>query len=403
MERKFIIIGMDDSRDPFFPPEVMACIRQGEIFSGGVRHKEIVKALLPEEAGWISITVPLEDVFARYEEAFAGKGKTIVVFASGDPLFFGFANTVKRKLPDAEIHLYPAFNSLQALAHRLVMPYDDLRAVSLTGRPWQEFDRSLIERSPKTGILTDREHTPTAIAARMLEYGYSYYIMYIGEHLGNPGKERIRRMRPEEAVRTTFEHPNNLIITMDRLPPESRHFGIPDERFAHLDGRARMITKSPIRLLTLQALELNRRRVFWDVGFCTGSVSIEARSLFPHLAVIAFEIRPEGEELMAANSRRFGTPGITALIGDFLQADTGRLPPPDAVFIGGHGGRLKEMLASVKERLEPGGCIVFNSVSADSKAAFLAGAQAVGMTLQTSVHIALDQYNPIEIMKATLS
>ncbi len=34
-----------------------------------------------------------------------------------------------------------------------------------------------------------------------------------------------------------------------------------------------MITKAPIRLLTLQALELNRRRVFWDIGFCTGSVS----------------------------------------------------------------------------------------------------------------------------------
>lgn len=403
MERKFIIIGMDDSRNPFFLPEVMAHIRQGKIFSGGVRHKERVKALLPEAAEWISITVPLENVFARYEETFAGKGNTIVVFASGDPLFFGFANTVKRKLPDAEIRLYPTFNSLQTLAHRLVMPYDDLRTVSLTGRPWQEFDRSLIERSPKTGILTDREHTPTTIAARMLEYGYSYYTMYIGEHLGNPEKERIRRMRPEEAARTTFEHPNNLIIMMDHIPPTSRYFGIPDDQFAHLDGRARMITKSPIRLLTLQALELNRRRVFWDVGFCTGSVSIEARSLFPHLAVIAFEIRAEGEELMAANSRRFGTPGITTLIGDFLQTDTRELPPPDAVFIGGHGGRLKEMLESIKERLQPGGCVVFNSVSADSKAAFLAGAQAVGMTRQTSAHIALDRYNPIEIMKATLS
>ena len=54
-----------------------------------------------------------------------------------------------------------------------------------------------------------------------------------------------------------------------------------------------MITKAPIRLLTLQALELNRRRVFWDIGFCTGSVSIEARLQFPHLAVISSEIRPE--------------------------------------------------------------------------------------------------------------
>ena len=80
------------------------------------------------------------------------------------------------------------------------MPYDDMRTVSLTGRPWQEFDRALIEHAPKIGILTDREHTPVTIAARMLEYGYSHYTLYIGEHLGNPEKERIRRMTPREAV-----------------------------------------------------------------------------------------------------------------------------------------------------------------------------------------------------------
>ena len=175
---------MDDNRSPFFPPEALAQIRKGKVFSGGIRHKEIVGPLLPAGAEWISITVPLERVFSRYEEIFTRFEETatddsIIVFASGDPLFFGFANTIKRKLPEADILLYPAFNSLQTLAHRLVMPYDDIRTVSLTGRPWQEFDRALIERAPKIGILTDREHTPATIAARMLEYGYSHYTLYI--------------------------------------------------------------------------------------------------------------------------------------------------------------------------------------------------------------------------------
>ncbi|EGF56228.1 precorrin-6y C5,15-methyltransferase (decarboxylating), CbiE subunit [Bacteroides fluxus YIT 12057] len=405
MRQRFIIIGMDDNREPFFPPEVMTLIRQGRIFSGGIRHRDIVKKLLPESFEWIPITVPLENAFSCYKKIFTEKKEeAIVVFASGDPLFFGFANTVKRKLPDAEIRLYPAFNSLQTLAHRLVMPYDDMRTVSLTGRPWQEFDRALIEHAPKIGILTDREHTPATIAARMLEYGYSHYTMYIGEHLGNPEKERVRSMTPQEAVHSSFEHPNNLICNIESRPSSNNnYFGIPDEEFAHLDGRSRMITKAPIRLLTLQALELNHRHVFWDIGFCTGSVSIEARLQFPHLRVVSFEVRAEGEKLMATNSRRFGAPGITAVIGDFLQTDTGHFPRPDAVFIGGHGGHLKEMLAKIKETLQPGGCIVFNSVSADSKAAFLEGVQAAGMTQHPSIRIALNDYNPIEIMKATLS
>jgi len=407
-KHKFIIIGMDDNREPFFPPEVLCHIRRGKIFSGGVRHREIVGDLLPEGAEWISITAPLDAVFAEYENIFAhfeenNPDSAIVVFASGDPLFFGFANTVKRKLPDAEIRLFPAFNSLQTLAHRLLMPYDDMRTVSLTGRPWQELDRALIEHAPKIGILTDREHTPATIAARMLEYGYTYYTMYVGEHLGNPERERVRRMTLEEAAKGTFQYPNNLLLCTSAFPRPGetpyRPFGLPDDQFAHLDDRARMITKSPIRLLTLQALELNRCRTFWDIGFCTGSVSIEARLQFPHLTVVSFEIRPEGEELMRTNSRRFGAPGITAIIGDFLEADLEHLPRPDAVFIGGHGGRLKEMLEKISQVLEPGGCIVFNSVSETSKRLFTEAVEASGLSLQPSLHIALNDYNPIKIMK----
>ena len=184
--------------------------------------------------------------------------------------------------------------------------------------------------------------------------------------------------------------------------PLTRPFGLPDEQFAHLDGRARMITKAPIRLLTLQVLELNRRRVFWDIGFCTGSVSIEARLQFPHLTIVSFEIRPEGEELMSINSRRFGAPGITALIGDFLQTDLEALPRPDAVFIGGHGGKLENILVRLKEVLQPNGCIVFNSVSESSKELFRQGVHAAGMTLHSSLRIIINNFNPIEIMKATI-
>ena len=401
---------MDDNRVPSFSPEVLEHIRNGKVFSGGVRHRGIVKSLLPEDAEWISISVPLDNVFAQYERVFGSDEyrqtesdiSQIIIFASGDPLFFGFANTVKRKLPDVNIKLYPSFNSLQTLAHRLVMPYNDMRTVSLTGRPWHDFDCALIERAPKIGVLTDREHTPAAIAARMLEYGYQRYTMYVGENLGNPEKERIRHMTLKEAVQDEFQYPNNLLLYATSFP-ESRPFGIPDEQFAHLDGRARMITKAPIRLLTLQALELNRHRVFWDIGFCTGSVSIEARLQFPHLTIVSFEIREEGKELMNINSRRFGTPGITTIIGDFLQTATDTLSRPDAVFIGGHGGHLPEMLMKIKETLQPNGCIVFNSVSAESKNAFIEGAKAAGFTLHPSTRITLNDYNPIEIMKATLS
>ena len=392
---KFYVIGISDAPRPYLPPEVISIICKGRIFSGGKRHYGLVEPYLPEGAQWIEITTPLDAVFEQYHD-------DVIVFASGDPLFFGFANTIKRKMPDAEIVLFPSFNSLQLLAHRLVMPYNDMRIVSLTGRPWPEFDKALIERAGKIGVLTDHEHTPATIASRMLEYGYNGYQMHVGEHLGNPKEERISTLTLEEVAEREFDYPNCLILVGNDSRP--RYFGIPESEFALLDGREKMITKSPIRLLTMQALELQQKRVLWDIGFCTGSVSIEARLQFPHLHVEAFEIRPECEALMTENSRRFGTPGISYHIGDFLKADIDALPRPDAVFIGGHGGHLKEIMARVLTVLTDDGCIVMNSVTSpmvqtDSHQLFNEACAELDLTQEPPTRIILNDNNPIEILK----
>ena len=392
---KFYVIGISDAPRPYLPPEVISIICKGRIFSGGKRHYGLVEPYLPEGAQWIEITTPLDAVFEQYHD-------DVIVFASGDPLFFGFANTIKRKMPDAEIVLFPSFNSLQLLAHRLVMPYNDMRIVSLTGRPWPEFDKALIERAGKIGVLTDHEHTPATIARRMLEYGYNGYQMHVGEHLGNPKEERISTLTLEEVAEREFDYPNCLILVGNDSRP--RYFGIPESEFALLDGREKMITKSPIRLLTMQALELQQKRVLWDIGFCTGSVSIEARLQFPHLHVEAFEIRPECEALMTENSRRFGTPGISYHIGDFLNADIDAPPHPDAVFIGGHGGQLKEIMARVMTVLTDDGCIVMNSVTSpmvhtDSHQLFNEACAELGLTQEPPTRIILNDNNPIEILK----
>ena len=447
---KFYVIGISDAPNPQLSPEALAVVGHGRVFSGGRRHHALVGHLLPTEAVWIDITAPLEAVFAQYERM----DTDVVVFASGDPLFFGFANTIRRFMPAATVQLFPTFNSLQLLAHRLVLPYHDMRIVSLTGRPWPELDRALIERAPKIGVLTDGEHTPAAIARRMLDYGYTTYRMHVGEHLGHPAQEHVSTLPLQEAALQDFAMPNCLILEATQaLSP--RPFGIPDTAFSLLDGREKMITKMPIRLLTLQMLDLPSRHVLWDIGACTGSISIEARLRFPHLQVEAFEIRPECEAIIHDNARRFGAPGIGVHIGDFLEsggewnADIGipQAPtptshsssvirhssfpishssfpishsslvishspslPPDAIFIGGHGGRLKEMMAKAVSCLQPGGIIVMNSVTSavvtqatghrpSSRQLWDEACHELGLQQEAPLHIQLNDYNPIEILK----
>ena len=68
---RYYVIGITDSPTPYFLPEVQALIRQGKVFSGGKRHHDIVGPLLPTDAPWIDITVPLSHVFEQYSIHFA--------------------------------------------------------------------------------------------------------------------------------------------------------------------------------------------------------------------------------------------------------------------------------------------------------------------------------------------
>ena len=425
---KFVVIGITDNPKPFFPSEVLEIIRQGKVFSGGKRHHEIVAPLLPKDAQWIDITVPLDNVFKQYNFQFSiFNSQLIIVFASGDPLFFGFANTLQREFPDAELQVFPTFNSLQMLAHRMVIPYQDMHVVSLTGRPWDKFDEALICGYPLIGCLTDKNKTPHDIRRRMQEYGYNNYVMTVGENLGNDTLERVSRYDDG----TDYANPNCIIL--QQTEKRQLAFGIPDAKFTLLEDRKKMITKMPIRLLTLQALELRTKHVLWDIGFCTGSVSIEAKLQFPHLQIEAFEIRPECEAIICENARRFGAPGINIHMGDFLTCQLWpssepahalenisefnsplaqlqpstvncQLPRPDAVFIGGHGGRLKEIMEKVLTVLAPGGVIVMNSVIApkvttDSHQLWDEACAALGLKQEPPTRIQLDNHHPITILK----
>lgn len=392
-KQSFHIIGISDSDEIYFSPKVMDVISSGKVFSGGLRHHQLVEKFLPEGALWIDITVPLDKVFEKY-----AKHSEIVVFASGDPLFFGFANTVQRLLPDSSIRVYPTFNSLQILAHRLLLPYHDMRMVSLTGRPWKAFDAALIRGEKMLGVLTDKVRTPAAIAARMHEYGYDNYRIYVGEALGNSTSERVREFTVEEASKAEFTSPNCMILVRTEL--RRRPLGMDESEFYLLNGRVNMITKRPVRLQTLSMLDLQNRIVLWDVGSCTGSVSIEVKSAYPDIDVIAFERRSEGEELLRQNSIRWGVPGIRFIGGDFMEQDLSELPRPDAVFIGGHGGRLQELLQRIDEVLLPGGIIVFNSVSDDSLQQFYEGVSNIGRRVTERIRLVVDTHNPIEILKA---
>jgi len=389
---KITIIGISDSV-PEFTAKEQGLIQSVQCFAGGSRHKQLVADFLPAGSCWHDIVVPLTKLYQAMEDS---RGDW-VVFASGDPLFYGIGITLKRVFPTAEIDILPDFNSLQLLAHQFQLPYGEFQTVSLTGRSFDALDKALIQGRARMGILTDRKNTPVSIAQHMLDYGYANYCMYFGECLGGEN-QRVLKLSLEEAVKMTFRHPNCFFLekTDDVMPVK----GIPENVFEPLVGRPKMITKMPIRMATLAFMELNAKKVFWDVGACTGSVSIDARLNHPHLKVIAFEIREESQGIIHRNVRKFKAPGIEVLMGDYLQVQKNELKKPDAVFLGGYGGRMEAVLDDIHLYLRENGIVAFNSVSEGSQKRFVAWCHQRAYQLTQTVQMSVDQFNPITILIA---
>lgn len=373
--------------------QVQDFIRTHLVFSGGRRQFELVRHLLPEGHQWIFVKVPLEDMFSLYEE----QNESIVVFASGDPLFYGIAGTLKAKYPKAELYTYPYLSAIQLLVRRSRINSSKLQTVSVHGRSWAALDEVLIKQEELIGVLTDTNKSPAQIAWRLLEYGYNNYTIWIGEDLEGED-ERVREMKLEEACQQSF-HPLNLVI-LQKVSHRSIPFGLDDSMFAGLEGRPNMITKMPVRLCTLHALELNSASVLWDIGFCTGSLSIEARLRFPRLEVHAFERRQECMDLLHSNARSLGAPGIHAYTGDIFEADMSALPSPQAVFIGGHGSRLPELIQLLNLHLDAGTVIVMNAVQESSVHEFYTASEEADWKAAASMKISVDAHNEIIIMKA---
>ena len=389
----FYVIGIPDRADVNLSDEVKEVMKIHRYFSGGNRHRDLVAPFLPKNAEWIEVQIPLEKTF----EAYSKIDEPIVVIASGDPLFFGIGNTIKRRFPQAEIKVYPYFNSLQLLAHEFQLAHGEMCICTLTGRDWVNLDQELIRGKKYIGVLTDKQKTPATIAARMLEYGFDNYKMLVGSKLG--GEEQFCcEISLDKAVKKKFAHPNCLILVQER--PIKRKLGIHEGDFHILDGRPKMITKRSVRLNAISFLELEDAKHLWDIGYCTGSVSVEAKQYAPHLKITAFEKRVESKELLRLNQRKFRVPGIEGIHDDFFNIDLSMIDQPDRIFIGGHGGQLKKMMQRLHAVLQDDGIIVFNTVSKATQEEFLLVANELQMKITDQISIQQDDHNPIIIYQA---
>jgi precorrin-6Y C5,15-methyltransferase (decarboxylating) len=135
------------------------------------------------------------------------------------------------------------------------------------------------------------------------------------------------------------------VVVLDRAAAPGPGIGRPEEEYEHEAGQ---VTKAEVRAIVLAALDPGFEDVVWDVGTGSGSVAIEAGRLAPRGCVYAVERRLERAEQARRNAARSWN--LEVLVGEALEL-LPDLPAPDAVFIGGGGDQIRELVRLSVERL----------------------------------------------------
>ena len=324
--------------------------------------------LTPLVEGLVREILPVTPLPAMLDDlAAALAGGDVAVLASGDPLFFGIGRTLIRRFGRRRIMFHPALSAVQLACARFRVPWDDMVFLSLHGREAGELAARILPY-PRVMLFTDHRNTPDRVAATLLQTlealddrrRIDSLRLRVAENLGL-ADERLTSGSLAEIAASRFGPLNMLLIEQEgRFPVSGFAPGLTEAEIIHSRG---LITKDEVRAVLLHRLRLPRQGVFWDVGAGSGSVSVEAARSCPDLRVLAVERRAGEQENIRANIVRHRVYNLCLVPGE-APGVLAELPDPDRIFIGGSGGRLREIIAACAGRLRPGGRLVVNAVLA---------------------------------------
>ncbi|MBN6187330.1 precorrin-6y C5,15-methyltransferase (decarboxylating) subunit CbiE [Aneurinibacillus sp. BA2021] len=351
MQRAVKVIGIGDNGAESLLPLYRQWIEESELLVGGERHLDFFPSYPGEK-------LVIKGGLASLVERIAEADKPTVILASGDPLFYGIGSYVAKRLP---VEIYPGISSVQQAFAKMGESWQDCTWISVHGRSMKGMAQK-IDGQEKVCLLTDEENSPAAIARYLLSFGMTEYKAFVAENLGGTD-ERTRWMSLEEMADATCAALNVVVLKRTARTPHWP-LGIADHEFSQRKPDKGLITKREVRILSIAALELTPTSTVWDIGTCTGSMAIEAARISRHGQVYAIEKNEGDLENCRENMKKFRT-DFTVVHGR-APAGLEEFPDPDAVFIGGSGGEMKELLHICCTRLRPGGRIVLNAATIET-------------------------------------
>ncbi|MBK1697590.1 bifunctional cobalt-precorrin-7 (C(5))-methyltransferase/cobalt-precorrin-6B (C(15))-methyltransferase [Rhodovibrio salinarum] len=356
------VVGIGEDGWDGLSPAARQLVEGADLLVGGDRHLELVPDTGAERLAWPK---PLAEAFETLDRRSA-EG-TVVVLATGNPLWYGVANMLVRRFGAERVRVRPNASAFDLACARLGWSEADVDTLTLHGRP-PALIQTFIQPGARLLVLSAGQETPGQVAEILSRRGFGPSKLAVMEHLGGP-RERIVAGTAESWDPGDLADLNVLAVhcrpgadaqVLSTVP------GLPDDAYSH-DGQ---LTKREVRAATLAALQPGPEQHLWDVGAGCGSVGIEWMRAARGATAVAVEPKTERVGMIADNALALGVPGLQIVAGRAPEELAG-LDAPDAVFVGG-GVHSGDILPACWQALKPGGRLVANAVTLAGEAALVA-------------------------------
>ena len=320
---------------------------------GSKRHLSLLPNTAAEQVEW---PVPFADgvsLLASFE------GRPVAVLASGDPFWFGAGSVIARQFSSDAWQAFPAPSTFAHAASRLGWALENTVCLGLHAAPLTRLRPYLVQSARCLVLLRDGEAV-ASLSSYLCGQGFGESEICVMEALGGP-RENIRQFQAMTLADESFQHPVCVGIDLRghgvSMPACS---GLPDTLFES-DG---VMTKRPVRAMTLSALAPVPGETLWDIGGGSGSIAIEWLLAHPACAAVAIEARADRVGFMKANAVALGADRLVIVSGT-APDDLEGLPKPDAIFIG--GGLSTDLIDALSGMSLAGTRVVANAVTLEGE------------------------------------
>ena len=371
------IIGVLDNGIESLTPLSLRALQQADVVIGAKRTLALFAPQISAQAEQKDLAGQLSTV-PNWITAALENNQTVVVLATGDPLCFGIATYLGKKLGAECFEVLPNVSTLALAFAKFQLPWQDAKIVSIhkqdTGEWQADSDHrhglySLLQailNADKLAILTSPENNPARIARLLVQENLADdFEMLVAQDLLAESEIITRDIPISELVDHDFNGNNIVILQRQNTHPQPVLFGLADNCFKQRKPDKGLITKREVRAVSLARLQLKANSIVWDIGAGSGSVGLEAARLCTQGYVYAVEKNSADFAIAQENSQQLKINNYQ-LIHAKAPEGLENWANPDAIFMGGTGGELGSLIELSLQRLNTEGWLVMNFVTLEN-------------------------------------